>query len=156
MRKNPLIGLWLEQLRQYRSVALDTNLIIYALEGVAPYDEMALHLFRLMERGILQGVASTIVEAETLVKPIRNRDRLAIDKIELFFRNLPNLLVKPVDSGLARTAARVRADNRLTLFDAVIVATALEQGCDAIIGNDRLMGQRVTGIPYVYLENYLI
>ena len=117
---------------------------------------MALHLFRLMERGILQGVASTVVEAEALVKPIRNRDRLAIDKIEIFFRNLPNLLVKPVDSGLARTAARVRADNRLTLFDAVIVATALEQGCDAIIGNDRLMGQRVTGIPYVYLENYLI
>ena len=35
---------------------------------------------------MLQGVASTIVEAETLVKPIRDRDWLAIDKIELFFR----------------------------------------------------------------------
>ena len=55
MRKSPLIGPWLEQLRQYRSVALDTNLIIYALEGVEPYDEMALHLFRLMEAGNASG-----------------------------------------------------------------------------------------------------
>ncbi len=54
MRRSLLIGPWLEQLKRYRSVALDTNLIIYALEGVEPYDEMALHLFRLMERGILQ------------------------------------------------------------------------------------------------------
>ena len=56
MRKNLLIGPWLEQLRQYRSVALDTNLIIYALEGVEPYDEMALHLFRLMEREYFRGL----------------------------------------------------------------------------------------------------
>ena len=39
--------------------------------------------------------------------------------------------------------------------DALIVATAIEERCDVIIGNDSRIARQNTGIPYLYLENYV-
>ena len=84
MEPLPDIDRWLQDLRGYRRVALDTNVVIYALENVAPYRELAQHLLRLMERGLMMGSVSTVVEAEAMVKPLRNRDWLTLDRLELF------------------------------------------------------------------------
>ena len=40
-------------------------------------------------------------------------------------------------------------------WSAIIVATALEERCDAIIGNDSIIASRLTGIPYLYLDDYV-
>ena len=40
-------------------------------------------------------------------------------------------------------------------MDAIIVATAVEERCDAIIGNDSMMAARTTDIPYLYLNDYV-
>jgi len=142
-------------MRAYRRVALDTNVVIYALEDVAPYRELAQHLLRMIERGFMTGTVSTVVEAEVLVKPLRERDRAAIDKVELFFRDSPNLVIRSFDRTIAKRAALVRASNRLLLPDAIIVATALEERCDAIIGNDSVIASQAVGIPYLYLNDYV-
>ena len=86
MARVPQIDRWLQDLRAYHRVALDTNVVIYALEDVAPYRELAQHVLRMMERGYMTGTVSTLVEAEVLVKPLRERDRPALEKIELFFK----------------------------------------------------------------------
>lgn len=142
-------------MRAYRRVALDTNVVIYALEDVAPYRELAQHLLRMIERGFMTGTVSTVVEAEVLVKPLRERDRAALDKVELFFRDSPNLVIRSFDRTIAKRAALVRASNRLLLPDAIIVATALEERCDAIIGNDSVIASQAVGIPYLYLNDYV-
>jgi predicted nucleic acid-binding protein len=129
--------------------------VIYFLEEVYPYWRLAQHLLGFMERGFITGVASTVVEAEVLVKPLRERDRLGIEKAELFFAQSPNLAVRIFDRPIARRAAQVRASTRLLLPDAIIVATALEERCDAIVGNDAAMAQQVREIPYLYMENYV-
>ncbi len=49
----------------------------------------------------------------------------------------------------------VRAVNRLTIPDAIIVAKGLEKRCEAIIGNDYGVASRPLGIPYLYLEVYI-
>jgi len=149
------ISLWLEELRAHRRVALDTNLVIYYLEDVSPYNELTFHLMRLMERGVIAGVLSTVVQAEVLVKPLRERNQRLIDRMESFFRQSPNLALRSVDSAVARRAALVRSATQLPLPDAIIVATALEERCDVIIGNDGSIARHNTGVPYVYLQNYV-
>ncbi len=149
------IKLWLEELGTHRRVALDTNVVIYFLEGLPPYHELAWHLHQLLGRGLLLGVVSTIVEAEVLTKPIREQDQGAVDNAEIFFRATPNLVVRSVDPIVARRAALVRAQTQLLLPDAIIVATALEEHCDAIIGNDRRMASQLREIPYISLQDYV-
>jgi predicted nucleic acid-binding protein len=73
----------------------------------------------------------------------------------VFFRESPNLVIRSLDRVVARRAALVRAESRLQLPDAIIVATALEEGCDAMVGNNASMAQRGMGIPYLYLGNYI-
>ena len=155
MEPFPEIDRWLQDLRDYRRVALDTNVVIYALEDVAPYRELAQHLLRLMERGLMMASVSAIVEAEVMVKPLRNRDWLTLDKLELFFGNSPNLIVKSFDRTIAKRAAMVRASSSLALPDAIIVATALEDRCEVLIGNDTAMTQQTLGLPYLHLNNYI-
>jgi predicted nucleic acid-binding protein len=146
---------WLEALRAHRRVSLDTNVVIYALEKVSPYDELAQHLLHFLERGFLSGIVSTVVETEVLVKPLRERNQLALDKAEMFFRESPHLTVRAFDHALVSRAAHVRVTTRLPLPDAIILATALEESCDAIVGNDAAMARRTVGIQYVLLDNYI-
>ena len=140
---------------EFRQVGLDTNVIIYSLENVAPYRELTGQVLRLMDRGLIVGHVSTVVETEVLVKPMRDRNRRALETIELFFRNSPNLVIRSVDRTVARRAAAVRAASRLSLPDATIVATALEDRCDVLIGNDSSVARYASGIPYLYLNDYL-
>ena len=155
MQQGLQVDRWLKDLTAYRRLALDTNLLIYALNGMMPYQELARHLFALMERGLVMAIASTVVEAEVLVKPLRDRDMLALDRVVLFFRESPNLLIRDFDRSVSRRAAQIRATSHLRLPDAMIVATALEERCDAIVGNDAAMAQQVRELPYLYMENYV-
>ena len=155
MLRFPQVGRWLDDMSEFRQVGLDTNVIIYSLENVAPYRELTGQVLRLMDRGLIVGHVSTVVETEVLVKPMRDRNRRALETIELFFRNSPNLVIRSVDRTVARRAAAVRAASRLSLPDATIVATALEDRCDVLIGNDSSVARYASGIPYLYLNDYL-
>lgn len=155
MLRFPQMNRWLDDMSAFRQVGLDTNVIIYSLENVAPYRELTGQVLRLMDRGLIVGHVSTVVETEVLVKPMRDRNRRALETIELFFRNSPNLVIRSVDRMVARRAAAVRASSRLSLPDATIVATALEDRCDALIGNDSSVAKYASGIPYLYLNDYL-
>ncbi len=141
--------------RAYQRVALDTNLIIYALEDAVPYRELARHVFVFLERGLMTGIASTIVQAEVLVGPLMQRRRRDLERAEMIFRNLPNLVVMDCDREIARRAAEVRAASRMPLPDAIIIATALQARCDALIGNDARMARHTFGLPYLYLDGYI-
>ena len=101
------------------------------------------------------GINSAIVELEVLVKSIRERDNDPHDSVETFLQQRPNLTVRSVDRIIARRAADIRAHTRLLPMDAIIVATAIEERCDAIIGNDSVIASCVTEIPYLYLNDYV-
>ena len=98
---------------------------------------------------------STVVELELLVKPLRGGQRHALEEVELLLLETPNLFIRSLDRTIARRAADVRARTGLLTPDAIIIATALEERCDAIVGNDERMASRVTGVPYLYLEDYV-
>ncbi len=106
---------------------------------------------REVQQGAREAIISVVTEAELLVKPIRDADADAVQRIDDLLTE-GSLSSIPVDRAIARRAATVRAELNLPLPDAFIVATAVEAGCDAIVGNDARCARRVTEIPYAYLD----
>ena len=147
---------WAHQLAPLRRIGFDSNALIYLLEGRDPYASYVGEAIATIERGRAMGFVSTIVEMELLVKPLRDRDMVARDRVEMFLRRQHIFEVRSVDRVVARRAADVRARTHLSAQDGIIVATGLEERCDAIIGNDSVIASCRLGIPYLYLDDYVL
>ncbi|MDO8750016.1 MAG: PIN domain-containing protein [Dehalococcoidia bacterium] len=150
-----MITRWTSRLSSLQRFGFDTNALIYALEGTVPYASMVAEVLAMMRKGEALGVISTVVELELLVKPFRERDQIALDQVTLMLDDTPNLFIRSLDRSIARRAADMRARTGLSIPDSVIAATALEERCDAIIGNDVDMARRVNTIPYLCLDDYV-
>jgi predicted nucleic acid-binding protein len=108
-------------------------------------------LFRRVQRGEASFVVSVVTEAELLIHPLRNGDQDAAERIgDLLSED--GIYVAGVDRRIGRRAARLRAEKRLGLADAIIIATAIETECEAIVGNDGEW-RRLNEIPFVYLDD---
>ena len=119
-----------------------------------------LPLFRRVQRGQAVIMISAVTEAELLVKAEMLQKPEAFLAIEDLLSE-DGIYVVNLDRRLARASARIRArglanrkqgERKMELPDAIIVATAIETGCDAIVGNDAAWRGR-TEIPFVYLED---
>ena len=75
--------------------------------------------------------------AESLVGPVKRGDD-AVDAVHAFIARFP-IMVVPVDAAVAEAAARLRARHgtRLTLPDALVVATAQVLDADVLVTTDR-------------------
>jgi predicted nucleic acid-binding protein len=130
---------------------LDTNVFIYFLDGQQPYYNVLVPLFRRVQSGSLSVMVSAVTEAELLVRPEREKDEGARERIgDLLSEN--GIYVIGMDRRIARRAAAIRASTRLKLPDAIIVATALETDCEAIVGNDGQWAAKDIEIPFIRLD----
>ena len=148
--------LWLRQLDSLERVAFDSNSLIYLLERRQPYLDLVEPVLQRMNQGQTLAWISVVVEMELLVGPMRDGDSSKLNELEVFLEQTPNLSLRAVDRAIAHRAAQLRAGTRLAPLDSLIAATALEEQCDAIIGNDLTMASRLTEIPYLYLNEYII
>jgi len=99
-----------------------------------------------------------MTEAELLVYAEQRRSAEAAELIKDLLSE-DGIYVINTDRRIARRAARIRGsalregtDKKLAIPDAIIIATAIETGCDAIVGNDAAWRGR-TEIPYVFLKD---
>ncbi|MEX2431449.1 MAG: PIN domain-containing protein [Dehalococcoidia bacterium] len=146
---------WANALAPLRRITFDANALIYLLEGLQPHAALVQQALWRVQRGAAVGVVPTIVEMEIMVRPLRE-DRLdVVEHVNFLLRNVRNLVVRNIDSQVARIAARLRAHGRLKPPDALIGAAAIAEGCDAIIGNDYEFSRRVTGVTYLRLDDYV-
>jgi predicted nucleic acid-binding protein len=121
------------------------------LERVSPYTKWLDPVFESLYNGEREAVISVITESEVLVRPLRQGDGPAVERATVLFAEASISLLN-VDREIAIKAARLRADLNLKLPDALIIATSIVTGCDAIVGNDKRCSTRVTEIPYIYLD----
>ena len=120
-----------------RHVYLDTNIFIYAVEGLAEHAPVLGGLFDLLAAGEVRGTTSELTLAEALAKPLENnRDDVARIYQEMLTSS-GWLAVVPIDRLILVEAARLRAKSRLRLPDAIHVATAARAGCSLLLSNDR-------------------
>lgn len=131
---------------------LDTSAFIYFLDGEEPYFSILVPVFRRVQSGSLSVMVSAVTEAELLVGPEREKDEGARERIgDLLSEH--GIYVIGMDRRIARRAAAIRARTRLKLPDAIIVATALETDCEAIVGNDGRWATSDVQIPFIQLDD---
>lgn len=134
-----------------RTVYLDSNVFIYAVERVPPYAEAFRPLFRSVLAGETPAVTSEVTLAEILVKPFRTRDAQLMTAFEDALSG-PGLTVVPVSRAVLVQSARLRAASRMKLPDSVHAATAQLAGCDVLLTNDTGIGE-VPGVELVRLSD---
>ncbi|HEX5369865.1 MAG TPA: PIN domain-containing protein [Dehalococcoidia bacterium] len=133
---------------------LDTNTLIYFLDGEEPYFGVLVPVFRRIQEGTLRVIVSVITEAELLVRPERDANEEARERIADLLSE-DGIEVVPVERRIARRAAALRGRTRLKLADAIIVATAIETGCDAIVGNDGEWAKKTIDFPFIRLDDVI-
>jgi predicted nucleic acid-binding protein len=121
------------------------------LDRIKPYCDWLDPIFAAVVAGDASAVFSIVTEAEVRVGPLRNQRGDELDRISTLLSH-HNVRVINASREIARTASVIRADLNLDLPHAIIVATAVISGCDALIGNDKTCARRVTEIPYIYLD----
>jgi predicted nucleic acid-binding protein len=132
-------------------LAFDSNAIIYFVEHIEPYYRWLVPIFERVESGACIAYVSVVSEAEALVLPLKESNTGVIQDFEDFL-SAENVQVIDTDRAIARRGAMLRADLDLGLPDSLVMATAIEVGCDAIVGNDKKCARRVTQVPYMYLD----
>ncbi len=118
------------------SVLIDTNPIIYLLEG-NPLGKAFEPIFAAIDAGRIQAVVTPITLAEIVSGPLKvGKDALA----ERYRRHLtanPGWSMRSIDADIAMLAARLRLRHRLKLPDALQLAAAIQEGCHALVTHDR-------------------
>lgn len=117
-------------------VYMDTNIVIYAIEGIAGYAAQVQPLLLAMKTAEVFVVTSELSLAETLVGPIKSNNLSIQQTYRSFLTTSPILEVVPVSRRILEEAAQLRATTKLQLPDAIHLATALQYQCDSFLTND--------------------
>ena len=146
---------FIKRVSTYQNIMLDTNAVIYFLDGTPNLVDLMLPFFERVEQGHAKVTLSVISEAELLVKPYRDKNSAVIETVSFFLEEFPNLKISPVNRGICRQAASIRAESDLRMPDAIILATAMNNGCDLLLGNDlALMKKAGSYLPAIILNEY--
>ena len=128
--------------------------MIYFLTGLQPYFDLLVPLFQRVQNRQATMILSVVTESELLVRPFRDRDAEAVERIgDLLSED--GIDVVEVSRGIARRAALLRANHgALRLPDATIIATAIDAGCDLIVGNDAEWS-KLKDVPFARLDDII-
>jgi predicted nucleic acid-binding protein len=128
-----------ERIPNGATVLVDTNPIIYVLEG-HPLASRFEGVFADIEVGRIHALVTPVTLAEVVTGPLKaGKDALA-ERYRNALTSSPGWNLRPIDAQIAMLAARFRVRNRLKLPDAIQLATAVHEGCYALLSHDRDFG----------------
>jgi predicted nucleic acid-binding protein len=115
----------------------DSNTLIYLVEGSPEFLPFAEKLFRYAgEQGIAL-VTSEITIAECLHGAHKQGSEALAEEYREVFRDMDVFNLVPVAREILERAAKIGAEQKLKLIDAVHVSSAIDAGCDVFVTNDR-------------------
>lgn len=126
---------------------LDTNIVIYAVEGLPGFQQRARNHLASLEQASHRFVVSDLTWTECLVFPLRNNDGSLLLDYERLFQS-PNLRTVPITAGVYRKAAMIRASFHYSLADSLHLAAAVVGGADRFLTNDA----RLSAFPDLAVE----
>ncbi|MGH2346661.1 MAG: type II toxin-antitoxin system VapC family toxin [Chloroflexota bacterium] len=119
----------------------------------------AVHLLRRIQDAAdpLQGYFSAVSVMELLVRPLQAGPK-AVGMMEAFLTKFPNLHLIEVNYEVGRSAALLRSRIKLAPPDALVAASGLHAGCEAVVTNDdrwvRRLSQAYPHVRWLYLDAY--
>jgi len=135
-------------------VGLDTAPFIYFIEDVVPYADLLEPAFELLENRRLRAVTSTVTLAETLTKPLADKNYGLVDEIKVTLKTFSTLTMFAIDEKLAEAAALIRARHGIRLPDALQIAAAIQGEASLFITNDKRL-KKVDALEVLVLSDYL-
>jgi len=133
------------------SVYVDANAIIYRVEAVQPYLDVAEPLWDALDAGTQAVVTSEISLLEVLVKPLQLGNSALQTLFQGTLYGTPGFACVPITRRTLETAAHLRATTGLKTPDAIHAATALAEGCTLFVTNDPIF-RRVPGLTVAVLS----
>lgn len=127
-----------ELARRHQRIGIDSNVVIYALEGSGPESDAARAIFDLMATGACSGVLSILGLIEVLVGPARHAGDALVQRYADELSELEGVSITGIDRETAIEAAHVRAQGT-GLADEIHLASARRFGASAFLTNDRRM-----------------
>ena len=118
------------------TVYLDTNIIVYAVEGYETYAILIKSLLQELTEGKIFALTSELTLAEVLVKPKRDGNAKLEEAYRRFMLPTESLRNSMVSREILEAAAAIRATSVLKLPDAIHWATAMIESCDSFLTND--------------------
>lgn len=122
------------------TVLLDTNPIIYVLEG-RPLASRFEPIFADVLAGRISALVTPVTLAEVVSGPLRAGKEALAQSYRHALTASRGWRLCPLDSDIAMVVARLRLRHRLTLPDAIQLATAVHEGCHALVSHDRDFGK---------------
>jgi predicted nucleic acid-binding protein len=138
---------------------LDTSTLIAFQNPGERAHHLATHLLGRIQRDedSLRGFYSVVSASEILIRPLRTGpDRVAF--VHSFITSFPNLTLLPVDLSVSMLAAAIRSGFGLRLPDALVVASGLLAGVEAIVSNDarwRRLQPSFREFRWIYLGDFV-
>lgn len=118
------------------TVLVDTNPLVYLFEGhklAARFES----IFADIDGGRIQALITPITLAEVLGGPLRAGKEALATRYRQALTASFGWSLRELDADIAVLAARLRMIHRLKLPDAIQLATAVHEGCAALITHDR-------------------
>ena len=126
---------------------LDTNLVIYAVEGQLAFQQRARDHLAALEIAGHEFVISELTWTECLVWPLRIGNGALLLDYQRFFASR-HLTTVPLLASVHQRAASIRARHNLGLADSLHLAVAVEHRLDRFLTNDN----RLAAFPDITVE----
>ncbi|MEO6349064.1 MAG: type II toxin-antitoxin system VapC family toxin [Candidatus Limnocylindrales bacterium] len=136
---------------RHSRVGIDSNVLIYLLEGSAPLADKAAELLDAIAGGQGEGVLATLAVAEICSGPAAAGEPALVERYADELRSLENVRLVPLTADLCVDAAVLRGHGSLSLADAIHLASARHAGATAFITNDRRI-RTTPRLEVVYLD----
>ena len=122
-----------------KKVLIDSNIIIYLTEEVAPYYPLSWELFSMVEEGAGNAVISILSVAEVMQGPLKSGKTNIATAVRNYLLNFPNTDCQEITSEVVDCISQDEKVNwkALRTMDALIIASGLHAGVDLFVSNDR-------------------
>ena len=135
-------------------LALDTVAFIYFIEEHPVFLPLVEPIFRGADAGDREIVTSAVTLLEVLVVPYRAGDLSLAERYEVLLTGSRGVRLVGLDRVQLRAAAQLRAVHGVRTPDALQLAAALSERCQALVTNDRRL-PAIAGLRIVQLRDLL-
>lgn len=115
---------------------LDSAPLIYWLEG-NPLSGRFARVFEGIDALRWRAIVTPVTLAEIVAGPLRHGRHGLAEQYRMLLTSGPRFRLRALDADLSMFAARLRAEHGLRLPDAIQLATAVSECCDALVTHDR-------------------